>query len=367
MRSTYRATGLIVTVLTLIAALVIGCGGDDSSSSAEEKPTSLEVLAWEGYTEPEWVEPFEKAHDVEVNVSYVGSDDELFAKVNGGDGTTFDVVATNRANLGPLQQAGVVVPLDESRLTEYGNVYPQLADAGVRIDGELLAAPFLWGSIPLMYSKKDFPQPPDSWAAVFEPPSEVCGKVLLNEDASSTISTAALYLGYDDPYKLTDEQLSSIKDLLAKTRSCARAFYTGFGDAANYFASGDVVVGNSLGSIITKLAGEKGATIAEVVPKEGALGWLDTWAITKGGEQKLDLAYEWINWMQTPEVQAKASKHTTFAPTVEGVEGKLDPELRRTLHLDDPTYLETLVPMQSPREPDTLQKRLDLWNLVKAG
>lgn len=364
-----RATSLLVAAVVALAALVAGCGGGDESGGGEgaSKPDTLNLLAWEGYTEPEWVEPFEQANDVKVNISYVGSDDELFAKVSGGKGTTFDLVATNRANLGPLNDAGLIVPLDESKLTNFANVHPELAESGVRLDGELFAAPFVWGSIPLIYAKDAFPEPPDSWGAVFDAPPETCGKVLLDEDASSTISTVALYLGFEDPYRLTDEQLEQVEDVLTKARKCARAFYSGFGDAANYFASRDVVVGNSLGSIITKLAREKGASVAEVVPKEGALGWLDTWAITKGGAAKQDLAHKWIDWAQSAEVQAKVSKHTAFAPTVRGVEDKLDPVLRRTLHLDDPDYLGTLVPMETPREPDTLQKRLDLWNLVKAS
>jgi spermidine/putrescine transport system substrate-binding protein len=355
---------LVAGIVAVVAVLVAGCG---SSGSGGGKPTTLNVLAWEGYTEPQWVKPFEQANDVKVNISYVGSDDELFAKVRGGGGTTFDVVATNRANLIPLHQADLIVPLDERRLASAHRLYPQLANAGVRIDGKLFAAPFVWGSIPLMYSTKAFPTAPDSWGAMFAPSSDVCGKVVLNEDAGTTISTVALYLGYKNPYRLTDAQLSKIKDVLLKARKCARAFYSGFGDAANYFASGDVVIGNSLGSIITLLAREKGASVAEVVPKEGALGWVDTWAITKGGADKLDLAYKWINWEQSPRVQEMVSKHTTFAPAVQGVADKLDPKLRHSLHLDDPSYLQELVPVETPQAPDSLQKRLDLWNLVKAS
>src|SRR5262245_56223491 len=33
----------------------------------------LRVLTWEGYAEPEWLEPFQEATGATVNVSYVGS------------------------------------------------------------------------------------------------------------------------------------------------------------------------------------------------------------------------------------------------------------------------------------------------------
>jgi spermidine/putrescine transport system substrate-binding protein len=365
---------VVAAIAAAVAMLVAGCGGSTNtaqggggSSTAGGGAKTLNLLAWEGYTEPQWVKPFEQQNHVKVNISYVGSDDELFAKVRGGGGKTFDLVATNRANLGPLSQAGLIVPLDESRLQHFKQVYPQLANAGTRVGGKLYAAPYVWGSIPLMYSAKAFPTPPNSWGAVFNPSAQTCGKVLLAEDAGTAISTAALYLGIKQVYQLSDAQLKQVKQVLMKARKCSKAFYSGFGDAANYFASGDVTVGLSLGSLITKLAAEKGAKVNEVIPKEGALGWMDTWAITKGGSSKLDLAYKWINYAESPEVQAEVSKKTSLAPTVQGASDKLDPALKRALHLDDPSYLGRLVPMESPQGTDTWQKRLDLWNLIKAG
>jgi putative spermidine/putrescine transport system substrate-binding protein/spermidine/putrescine transport system substrate-binding protein len=363
------AGGIAILALIVGSLFVAGCGGggsSDAGGSAEESGT-LNLLSWEGYTEPQWVKPFEKANHVKVNISYVGSDDELFAKVHGGGGTTYDLVATNRANLGPLKEAGLIEPLDESKLENFDDVYPDLNDSSIRLDGKLYAAPFVWGSIPLIYSTKDFPTPPDSWDVVFEPPQELCGKVLLDEDASSTISLVAMYLGFKDPYNLTDEQLDQVKQVLEKTRECTKAFYSGFGDAANYFASGDVATGISLGGLVSKLAGEKGASVKEVVPKEGALGWMDTWAISKGGAEKEDLAYKWINWEETPKVQKEAAEATFFGPTVEAGGDMLDPELQHLLHLDEPDYLPSLTPMRSPEGTDSFEKRIEMWNLVKAG
>jgi spermidine/putrescine transport system substrate-binding protein len=369
LRSKCWASGVAVLALIVASLVVSGCGGSSSSSSSGSAagPTSLNLLTWQGYTEPEWVKPFEKENNVKVNISYVGSDDELFAKIHGGGGTTYDLVATNRANLGPLNEAGLIVPLDESRLEHYGDVYPALANAGIRLDGKLFAAPFVWGSIPLIYSTKAFPTPPDSWDVVFEPPGDLCGKVLLDEDASSTISLVALYLGFEDPYNLSDEQLNQVKEVLEKTRECTKAFYSGFGDAGNYFASGDVETGISLGGLVSKLAAEKGASVKEVVPKEGALGWMDTWAITKGGAAKEDLAYKWINYEESPKVQAQAAEATFFGPTVEAGGELLKPELQHLLHLDEPKYLTSLIPMKSPEGTDSFEKRIDMWNLVKAG
>lgn len=353
-------------VIAATIAVATGCGsGDDDGSDGASAATELNLLAWEGYTEPDWVEPFEDEHGVSVNVTYIGSDDELLAKLRGGGDERYDFVAANRYLLEPLSEAGLIVPLDESRLTNFENVQPALADAGTRVGDELFGVPYVWGSISMLYDAEAFPEPPKSWQVVFEPGEETCGDVLLDEDAGTTVSLAALYLGYDNPYALTDEQLANIQDLLLGTRECAKAFYSGFGDAANYFASGDVTVGISLGSLITALAEEKGADVKETVPEEGALGWMDTWALTTGGEAKADLAYAWLDYVNTPDVQRQVVETTTFAPVIEDVD--LDPKLAETTHADDPGYLETLVPMQNPQPPDSIEKRIDLWNVVKGS
>ena len=132
-----------------------------------------------------------------------------------------------------------------------------------------------------------FKKPPDSWSAVFGGDPDTCGKVLLDEDASSTIALAAMYLGFDNPFQLDDAQYAQVKEALKTANDCAKAYYSGFGDAANYFASGDATVGISLGSLIPKLTKKKGGDLVETLPKEGALVWTDCWMMTRPGRQTL--------------------------------------------------------------------------------
>ncbi len=54
-------------VLVVMAVGVSACGSSSSSTSSASLPTSigagegqLNLVAWEGYAQPEWVKPFEK-------------------------------------------------------------------------------------------------------------------------------------------------------------------------------------------------------------------------------------------------------------------------------------------------------------------
>ena len=46
----------------------------------------LNLIAWEGYTEPEWVKPFEKQTGCKVNAKYAGSSDEMVTLMRQGGG-----------------------------------------------------------------------------------------------------------------------------------------------------------------------------------------------------------------------------------------------------------------------------------------
>jgi spermidine/putrescine-binding protein len=361
----------LLALVVFVGILIAGCGGDDDDGGAEsaEGQRELRMLTWEGYTEPEWVKPFEKEHNVKIRSVYLGSDDDLFARVKSGASENFDLITTNRANVAILEQQGALKPIDVSKLSNFDDLTPVFQEDELsRIKDELYVVPFVWSNVAITYNRDKFPNPPDSWGNLFEPSADLCGRTLLSEDAGTAISVAALYLGYEDVYQLDDAQLEDVKGVLQNAAKCTQAFYSGFGDAAQYYAGGEVDLGLELGSLVTTLAKDKGADVANTVPKEGSVWWMDAWGITPRGQEKQELVYEWMNYLMSAEVQLAMTKSTGFGPVrEEGVADKLDAETREVLHLGDPSFFEQLVPMQEPRAPDSWEKRLKLWNEVKAG
>src|SRR5690349_20506321 len=72
------------------AALAIGLvsAGSLAAPAAAE---SLRVLAWEGYADPDWVKEFTAETGIDVNVVFIGTDDEIWAKIKGSEGKDCDV------------------------------------------------------------------------------------------------------------------------------------------------------------------------------------------------------------------------------------------------------------------------------------
>src|SRR5215469_2817333 len=55
----------------------------------------LNLVAWEGYTQPQWVKPFQQQTGCKVNAKYAGSSDEMVALMNQGGGSQYDLVSAS--------------------------------------------------------------------------------------------------------------------------------------------------------------------------------------------------------------------------------------------------------------------------------
>ena len=58
----------------------------------------LNLIAWEGYLQPQWVKPFEQQTGCQVNAKYAGSSDEMVALMKNGGG---ELVVSRQNTEGP--------------------------------------------------------------------------------------------------------------------------------------------------------------------------------------------------------------------------------------------------------------------------
>ena len=132
--------------------------------SCGKKTPTLSLLVWEGYADPSFIHAFEQRNHCKVSASYMGSSDELVAKLRGGSAGNYDVISPSSDVATSIAAAGLAAPLDLSRIASYSQLSPQLTSLPlVRINGQVYGVPFMWGPNPLIYDTTVFPRPPDSW------------------------------------------------------------------------------------------------------------------------------------------------------------------------------------------------------------
>ncbi len=279
------------------------------SNSCTKKTPTLNLLVWEGYADPAFVKSFEEQHHCKVSASYMGSSDELVAKLRGGSAGNYDVISPSSDVATSIASAGLAAPLELTRLPSYSQLSPQLTSLPlVRVNDKIYGVPFMWGPDPLIYDTTVFAQPPDSWNVLWD--TKYRGKISVWDDLS-TIYMAAQVLGYDKPdpsqlYNLSDEQLDAVKKKLLELKPNIRKMWSTGGELTNLFQNHEIVAAMGW-PLMTNQLHKINFPVGETIPKENTTGWIDHLMITAGSENK-DLAYEFLEFMIEAQTQKNSNR-----------------------------------------------------------
>jgi spermidine/putrescine-binding protein len=351
-----RRVGLVL--LTAGALLLTG--------ACTKKSPTLNLLVWEGYADPSFVRGFEEQCHCRITASYMGSSDELVAKLRGGSAGNYDVISPSSDVAASIATAGLAAPLDLSKLPAYAQLSPQLTSLPlVHLKNQVFGVPFMWGPDPLLYDTTAFSQPPDSWTVLWDP--KYRGKVSVWDDLS-TVYMAAQVLGFDKPdssqlYNLTDEQLDAVKKKLLELKPNVRKMWSTGGELTNLFQNHEVVLAMGW-PLMTNQLRKINFPVGETIPRENTTGWIDHMMVTAGSENK-DLAYQFLEYMIEAQTQKKVADVTGYTPANPQAAQFMSAEQVKSLHLDDvDSYQRRLYFWQNvPRRG----KYNEIWNEVKAA
>ena len=335
-------------------------------ASCQKKEESLSLLVWEGYADPSFVHAFEETHHCKVSASYMGSSDDLVAKLRGGSAANYDVISPSSDVAASIAHSGLAEPLDLTRLPTYSQLSPKLRELPlVKSNGKTFGVPFMWGPNPLLYDTTVFAQPPDSWAIFWDPKYK--GKISVWDDLS-TLYMAAQMLGYDKPdpaqlYNLSDEQLAAVKQKLLALKPNVRKMWSTGGELTNLFENHEVIVAMGW-PLMTNQLHQANFPIGETIPKENTTGWIDHLMISSASPHK-ELAYAFLEYMIQAQTQKKVTDVTHYTPANAGAAQFMTDAEKKGLHLDDPgTYMQRIYFWQDvPRR----SKYIEIWNEVKAA
>ncbi|MDR3099896.1 MAG: extracellular solute-binding protein [Paraburkholderia sp.] len=311
------------TPVALVVLLLCFLWTHTLADSHAPRQSVLRVLAWPGYADDDWVRAFEKRFHAKVDVTFVDSDEALWTRMHSAEPQPFDVLAANTAEIERYARAGMLSALDLARIPNRRWQQPyfqRLGDIrGLVSAGRAYAIPFTYSSMGLIYDRKQIPEAPRSMRALWDP--RYRGKVLDFNSAQHNFSFAALALGYPDPFHLSPAQMRTVARELVRLRHNLLTYYTLPEEATEQFVQHHVALmfGNYGTQQVEQLR-QAGVDVGYVIPDEGALAWLDCWAITRNASNPA-LAYEWINAMLEPEVGKQLTQREGLANTMTPVPG----------------------------------------------
>jgi spermidine/putrescine-binding protein len=356
---TVSAKAKRIFLLGTLAALAV-------LSGCKKAPPTLSLLVWEGYADPSFIQGFEAKCQCKVTAAYMGSSDELVAKLRGGASSNYDVISPSSDVATSLTRSGLVAPLDLSKIPNYAQLSPSLTSRPlVKQDGKVYGVPLTWGPNPLLYDTTAFPKPPATWAELWDP--RFANKLSFWDDLSTMYMAAeVLGMGRPDPaaiYNLNDAQLQQVKQKLIALKPNIRKLWTTGGELTNLFQNHEVIAAMGW-PLVTNQLHKSRLPIQEEIPAEGTTGWIDHLMITTSSDNK-ELAYQLLNYLISAPAQKQLSDVTGYIPANPQAAALMTVEQRYSLHLNDIYgYQRQIVFWQDvPRRA----KYTEIWNEVKAS
>lgn len=267
-----------------------------------QTPSVLRVLAWPGYADADVVQAFEQRTGARVELTIIDTDELLWARMAAQQGLGYDVLAVNTAELQRYIDRGWVAPVPTQSMRGLQALQARFRRLdgvpGLERQGQIFALPYTYSDMGLIYDRAQMSSPPHSIEALWD--ARWRGKVLMYDGGSHAFSIAAMRLRKPSPFRLADADWPASVQALIELRRNALGFYTQPEESVALFQRhGAALMFGNYGNQQVELLRKAGVSVGYAIPQEGALAWLDCWALTRAGAAKA-LALAWLEYMLEP-------------------------------------------------------------------
>jgi spermidine/putrescine-binding protein len=347
--------------VTIVAVAAIGVAsakgrGETSPSAASG---TVHLFAFEDTLDPHVINGFKKAYpNIKLVTGAFANSDEAVAKLRAG--FQADVIELCVRDTPRMAKAGLLAPIDTSKITAWNSMFPGLRD-GFAVNGKPYAVAQEGGTAGLVYNPAKLPGGITSYKQLFTDPA-LKGKATLEGDPYYALAVAALAMGYKNPYALSDSDLKKVTSFFIAHKSNFRSFYSGDSDFLSLFQNGEIIAGQGFPDYPISLAKDKVKAVY-VTPKEGTLTWECGLGVGTHA-QNVPAAYALINYFETPAVQAYYAKRYSYIEANKATLKLLPKKLIKAVGLDNPAQLNKAIPTQIAPNYD---KWLEAWRQIQAS
>ncbi len=336
MKSKINAVVMAVLIMGLVLAACAPSAtptpAPEEGAPAQQSERVLRMLTWEGYAPEELVNKFTDTTGIKVEVTYIGDNNELIAKMAATNGVGYDLVSPTLNYVSTAQdEFGIYQPIDISKVKtdQFTKAYLDSILEQSKFEGKSYALPFVWGTTAMVINVEKAPDAGQSYLDLCDPQYE--GRVSYRAKYD-TLYMFAYALGLNPAEAVKDEEsyrqvMNQVRDKLIECKPIVRTYWDSRQQLEELLTSEEVWVATSWDAIAWTLAKDD-ARFKYVVPKEGAVGWFDTFAISAGAED-VDAAYEWINFVMDPHNASVIVNNTGYQTASEGSAELASPEIAK--------------------------------------
>jgi len=288
----------------------------------------LRIITWADYVPADLIAAFTKETGIEVEVT-LSNNEEMISKLRATGGAGYDLAQPSQDRITSVERDfGIYKPIDlaKVKIDEFQPALLDIVKRNATIDGKLYALPYLWGTDGLVVNSKrttvsDF--------------ADLCRADLKGKTSirlRRPILMGFAFAAGKDPFALYGnpkayaQLMDQVGDTLIACKGNFKFFFDNKDQLLNGFRSGEIWVAAMWDTGGWTLNREN-PDIQYIVPKSGALGWLDTFALPARGRNDA-AAYAWINFTMRPENAARVIKSVGNFSAAKGTAPFVDPRLK---------------------------------------
>lgn len=249
--------------------------------------------------------PFEKKFNAKIVYDATGSSAQKLAKLRATKGTyTWDVVVFGGYDLLAAGQEGLLEPAGPDKIPNMTKLYEFAQKEGRGWAPVTSVDPLI-----LLYNKEKVKPAPDSWNALWDPKYK--GKVGIShvsEGKGLYLLIMAAYMNGGDEKRIAPG-FAKIRDLTPNVG----AWLTLSPQYVPYLQREEVWL-TPYWNGRAQLLIDQGLPLAAVIPKEGTVGYTNTFAVPKTAKNK-ELAYQFINFYLDAAQQEAWARVIYYGPT----------------------------------------------------
>lgn len=322
------------TLLARTAAAGVGlAAGPWIVREARASSGTLSILNWDDEEPNPLIPEFEKATGIRVSTTPFSQNEEQINKLQATGGEGFDLCQPTHDRAPQFKELDLLRPLDPKRLG-LDNLLPALAQVSETMwtwDGALHHTPHCWGSEALSWrtDKTTLEYGKASFGTLWEdqyrghlqgrPHSLLLGIGLWMDHTGKLPSNRML-----DAFR-DEASMRKIYDQILLFAVAHKPWIKQFWDSGDVTKTGllenDVVIGQTWDGPAISLV-KAGKPVAYMAPVEGAISWVDGWAMPKAAKN-VDQAYAWIEYVHTAEGSARMAEGSGYNPVAKGADALL--------------------------------------------
>jgi spermidine/putrescine transport system substrate-binding protein len=258
----------------------------------------LNVYNWSAYVAPETIPNFEKEFGVRVRYATYESNEEMLAKVLGGN-SGWDVVFPTHSRIEPMRQNGLLAPLDHAWLPGIANL-DQRFQAPAWDPGLAWGIPYMWNGTGIVYNRKLQP-PPLRWSDLWD--VKLKGRLTMLDDPEDMLGACLKKLGLSFNATDPDELRRAEREAMAQ-KPLVRAYLNA--EVRDQLVAGDVLA-SQLWSTTAQQAIAASPALAFAYPAEGFPFYCDC-AVILRESRRARLAHQFLDYLLRPQVSARIAE-----------------------------------------------------------